>query len=81
MKVSIIKTFVDKNTGLQVFPGAIIECADDRGKLLAENGFAVIADVEKVEPVVPVEEKAVARPKPAAKKAPAKATTKKKESK
>ena len=69
MKVSIIKTFVDKNTGLQVFPGAIIECADDRGKLLAENGFAVIADVEKVEPVAPVEEKAVARPKPAAMRA------------
>lgn len=77
MRVSIIKTFVDKNTGLQVFPGAIIECADDRGKLLAENGFAVIEDVEKVEPVAPVEVKAVSKPKPVAKKAPAKTTKKK----
>ena len=78
MKVTVIKTFVDKTTGLQVFPGAVIEVADERGNLLADNGFAVIADVEKAVPVAPVEVKAVARPKPAAKKAPAKATTKKK---
>ena len=73
MRVSVIKTFVDKTTGLQVFPGTVIECADDRGKLLAENGFASICEVEKAEPVEVVETKKVPTPK----KAPAKTTKKK----
>lgn len=73
MKVTVIKTFVDKTTGLQVFPGAVIECADDRGKLLAENGFANICEVEKAEPVAVVETQKVSTPK----KAPSKTTKKK----
>ena len=81
MRASVLKTYIDKDSGKQILAGSTIECAEDRGRFLAEKGYVKLADVEKAEPVAPVEEKAVARPKPVAKKAPAKATTKKKESK
>lgn len=78
MKASVLKTYIDKYTGNQVLEGSIIECAEDRGRFLAEKGFVKLADVEKAEPQAPVETKAEAKPKPV-KKAPVK-TTKKKES-
>lgn len=78
MKASVLKTYIDKYTGNQVLAGSIIECAEDRGRFLAEKGFVKLADVEKAEPKAPVETKAEAKPKPV-KKAPVK-TTKKKES-
>lgn len=78
MKASVIKTYIDKYTGNQVLAGSIIECAEDRGRFLAEKGFVKLADVEKAEPKAPVETKAETKPKPV-KKAPVK-TTKKKES-
>lgn len=78
MKATVIKTYIDKYTGNQVIAGSIIECAEDRGRFLAEKGFVKLADVEKAEPKEPVETKAEAKPKQV-KKAPVK-TTKKKES-
>lgn len=78
MKATVIKTYIDKYTGIQCTAGAIIECAADRGRFLAEKGFVKIADVEKAEPKAPVETKAETKQKPV-KKAPVK-TTKKKES-
>ena len=71
MKASVLKTYIDKYTGNQVLAGSIIECAEDRGRFLAEKGFVKLADVEKAEPKAPVETKAEAKPKPV-KKAPVK---------
>ena len=75
MKASVLKTYIDKYTGKQILAGSIIECAEDRGRFLAEKGFVKLADVEKAEPVAEVETKKV--PKPTPKKAPAKTTKKK----
>ena len=78
MKASVLKTYIDKYTGNQVLAGSIIECAEDRGRFLAEKGYVRLADVEKAEPEAPIEKKDEEKPKPV-KKAPVK-TVKKKES-
>ena len=69
MKASVLKTFIDKTTNEQVLAGSIIECAEDRGRFLAERGYVKLADVKKAEPEAPIEKKAEAKPKPV-KKAP-----------
>ena len=79
MKVLVLKTFIDKNTGMQHLEGSTIECAVDRGQFLAEKGFAkVLGDVKKAEPVETKEAKAEDKPK--TKAAPKKTTTTKKKS-
>jgi hypothetical protein len=70
MKASVLKTYIDKYTGNQVLAGSIIECAEDRGRFLAEKGYVRLADVEKAEPEAPIEKKEEAKPKQV-KKAPA----------
>ncbi len=70
MKASVLKTYIDKYTGNQVLAGSIIECAEDRGRFLAEKGYVRLADVEKAEPEAPIEKKEEEKPKPV-KKAPA----------
>ena len=57
MKASVLKTYIDKYTGNQVLAGSIIECAEDRGRFLAEKGYVRLAEVEKAEPEAPIEKK------------------------
>ena len=63
MKALVLKTFVDKYTEQQVLAGSTIECAEDRGRFLAEKGYVKLADVAKAEPEAPIEKKAEAKPK------------------
>lgn len=75
MKCSVIKTYIDKDTGNAYNAGDCVEYATDRARFLSEKGYVKIAEVEKAEPVAEKPETAAA--KPAAKKAPAKTTKKK----
>ena len=79
MKALVLKTFIDKNTGIQHLEGSTIECAIDRGQFLAEKGFAKILGDVKAEPVETKEAKAENKPK-TTKAAPKKTTTTKKKS-
>lgn len=76
MKALVLKTFIDKNTGIQHLEGSTIECAVDRGQFLAEKGFAKVLGDVKAEPVETKEAKAEDKPK--TKTATKKTTTKKK---
>ena len=86
MKCSVIKTYIDKDTGNAYNAGDCVEYATDRARFLSEKGYVKIAevekaeldDVEKAEPVIKAEKKAEekATKKPAV-KAPAKTTKKK----
>ena len=76
MKALVLKTFIDKNTGIQHLEGSTIECAVDRGQFLAEKGFAKVLGDVKAEPVESKEAKAEDKPK--TKTATKKTTTKKK---
>lgn len=78
MKGTVIKTYIDRYTGLQCSAGDTVEYATDRAKFLSEKGYIKLSEVEKAEPIAPVEavEKKAEPAKP--KKAPAK--PKKKES-
>lgn len=78
MKALVLKTFIDKNTGMQHLEGDTIECAVDRGQFLAEKGFAKILGEIKAEPVEAKETKKEEKPK--TKTAPKKTTTAKKKS-
>ena len=78
MKALVLKTFIDKNTGMQHLQGDVIECAVDRGQFLAEKGFAKVLGDVKAEPVETKEAKAEDKPK--TKAAPKKTTTTKKKS-
>lgn len=75
MKCSVIKTYIDKDTGNAYNAGDCVEYATDRARFLSEKGYVKIAEVEKAEPVAAKPETAAV--KPAAKKAPAKTTKKK----
>lgn len=85
MKGSVIKNFIDAETGKAYNIGAKVEYADDRARFLAEKGYVKLDDVEKAEPVAKVE-KAVVKAqkvetkavKPAAKKPTNSKATKKK---
>ena len=76
MKALVLKTFIDKNTGIQHLEGSTIECAVDRGQFLAEKGFAKVLGDVKAEPVESKEAKAEDKSK--TKTATKKTTTKKK---
>ena len=75
MKCSVIKTYIDKDTGNAYNAGDCVEYATDRARFLSEKGYVKIAEVKKAEPVAAKPETAAV--KPAAKKAPAKTTKKK----
>ncbi len=76
MKALVLKTFIDKNTGIQHLEGSTIECAVDRGQFLAEKGFAKVLGDVKAEPIETKEAKAEDKQK--TKTATKKTTTKKK---
>ena len=85
MKVIVLQSYTDKNTGLSFNEGAKVEYADDRARFLAEKGYVKLEDVEKAEPVAKVEIKAEGKAevkavpkKPAAKKPTTSKATKKK---
>lgn len=85
MKGSVIKNYIDAQTGKAYNIGAKVEYADDRARFLAEKGYVKLEDVEKAEPVAKVEIKAEGKAevkavpkKPAAKKPTTSKATKKK---
>ena len=63
MKGSVIKNFIDAETGKAYNIGAKVEYADDRARFLAEKGYVKLDDVEKAEPVAKVEKAVVKAPK------------------
>ena len=76
MRVSVLKTYIDANTGREYGAGDSVEYAADRARFLAEKGYVRLEDVEKAEPVATKETKAEPKKEPA-KKTPAKKSTKK----
>lgn len=79
MKALVLKTYIDKDTDKQCTEGEVVEYGTERGRFLAEKGYIRLMDVEKAEPVAPIETKEVkakAETKPKA-ETKSKATTKK----
>ena len=62
MKVIVLPSYTDKNTGISFNEGAQVEYADDRAKELAEKGFVKLTEkavtVAKVEKKVATSKKA-----------------------
>lgn len=65
MKVTVLQTYIDKNTGAAYKRGDVVEYADDRAKELAEKGFV---KPEKAVAVAKVEKKVAATKKTTATK-------------
>ena len=78
MKGTVIQTYVDKDTNIQLFVGESVEYATDRARFLAEKGFIKLDSIPKAEPekAPKVEKKVAPKVKPV--EAAVKKSTKKK---
>lgn len=78
MKGSVIRPYIDKDTGKGYSAGDSVEYATDRARFLAEKGFLKIEDIPKAEPeIIPETAEAVEVPKPKKPRAAAKKKIKK----